>query len=601
MSSFSVETSVSSSFFSMELFQSVISEMFVLIIFFVTWIATTKYLKVKGSGFGSKKGSGVDTADVVQQILDLSGEQFSRAFRLYKDLVRRNQDKTIKDESFYQALVDGAIRTNQVDACLMVFQRMETFGLKPSTNMLQNTMRLLCARKYYDACMKIADLVNPEMDTVVYSCLTQASGALDDIDACKEILEKREKAEREAGGLKPKEYLPLLRVFSRQKNLDDSWKLCKYFMAEKTEVESLVVNTVFSAGTRSDPKLMLSMLQEVRANPKCSVDIVTFNTVLKCFGRHRKVRECFSLLDEIRQAEIQPDDVTFSTLLDVCIEQNEHQLAQVALEQMLGENIKLNCVLLTTLLKGFVRSKRLDMAMKLYQSMYERECESRPDMVTYSLLIKAHCDVQDMGTALSIFEDMLQYGCKVDDVVFTHLIEGCCHVSNSALAEKLFQDMLAAYIGPTIYTMTALVKVYGKCGQSEKAAELVGSMERVYGVKPTVVVNTCLISGLLRQKRLTEAYASFARMQQDGPEPDQQCVQIILQGLCEGQMWQDIVKVVTWGVERHLTLKSDGVNQALNAMCVAGELTKGRELHKLMRTWNVPVTVAVAQRLKIGL
>jgi len=264
--------------------------------------------------------------------------------------------------------------------------------------------------------------------------------------------------------------------------------------------------------------------------------------------------------------------------------------------------VKMNCVLLTTLMKGFVRTKRLDMAMNLYHSMYNRDAGSRPDMVTYSLLIKAQCDAQDMSAALSIFEDMLQHNCKVDDVVFTHLIEGCCHVSNPVLAERLFQDMLTANIKPTIYTMTALVKVYGKCGQSEKAAQLVNTMEEVYGIKPTVVVKTCLISGLLRQHKRTEAYAAFQLMQKDGNcEPDAQSCQTMITGLCEGQMWAEVIAVVQWALKKELRLKPDVLNNALQQMLPRSEIHAGQQLYQLMMNNKIAVTVpSVKRRLNIA-
>ena len=44
-------------------------------------------------------------------------------------------------------------------------------------------------------------------------------------------------------------------------------------------------------------------------------------------------------------------------------------------------------------------------------------------------------------------------------------------------------------------------QVYGKCSVSEKAWDLVRSMEERFGLRPTVVIYTCLISGLLRQKK----------------------------------------------------------------------------------------------------
>merc|ERR1719488_100490 len=89
--------------------------------------------------------------------------------------------------------------------------------------------------------------------------------------------------------------------------------------------------------------------------------------------------------------------------------------------------------------------------MQLFDNMRGDSSQVKPDMITYSMLIKAQCDAGDMGKALQILEDMLQCKCDIDDVVFTHLIEGCCNVSNVALAEKLFKDMQSANIRPSVY------------------------------------------------------------------------------------------------------------------------------------------------------
>merc|ERR1719265_1690381 len=104
-------------------------------------------------------------------------------------------------------------------------------------------------------------------------------------------------------------------------------------------------------------------------------------------------------------------------------------------------------------MKGFIRSHRLDKAMQLYDSMKATNSQVKPDMITHSMLIKAHCDSHDMGTALKILEDMLESECTVDDVVFTHLIEGCCQVNNVRLAEKQMKDFTALKIKPSIYTL----------------------------------------------------------------------------------------------------------------------------------------------------
>merc|ERR1719456_1471639 len=93
-----------------------------------------------------------------------------------------------------------------------------------------------------------------------------------------------------------------------------------------------------------------------------TVDIVSYNTVMKALARSGDVEGCFSLLEKFAASGIEPDDVSFSTLLDVCIDEDEHQLASVALERMSAAGVQMNCVAMTTLMKGFVRSNRLDKA-----------------------------------------------------------------------------------------------------------------------------------------------------------------------------------------------------------------------------------------------
>merc|ERR1719506_3112502 len=122
-----------------------------------------------------------------------------------------------------------------------------------------------------------------------------------------------------------------------------------------------------------------------------TVDIVSYNTLMKALARHGDVEACFKLLEKFATHGIEPDDVSFSTLLDVCIDEDEHQLASVALERMSAAGVQMNCIVMTTLMKGFVRSQRLDKAMQLYDSMRATNSEVKPDTITHSMLIKAHC------------------------------------------------------------------------------------------------------------------------------------------------------------------------------------------------------------------
>merc|ERR1719473_1187117 len=102
--------------------------------------------------------------------------------------------------------------------------------------------------------------------------------------------------------------------------------------------------------------------------------------------------------------------------------------------------------------------------------------------------------------------------------------------------------MNSAKIKPTIYTLNALVKVYGKCGLSEKAIDLVSRMEGDFGLKPTVVIYTCVLSGLIRQRKSSAAWDLFKQMRQSLPV-DSYCTQTMLVGLADGQLWPELLEL----------------------------------------------------------
>jgi pentatricopeptide repeat protein len=561
------------------------NELVALCIFFATWTVVNYFLRKKTPG---QKGAAAvkkpkrkqSPEELAQVIIGLCQDQFTRGLRLYREVVKQDNDKEIIDESFYTALVEASIRVGKADVAEQIILRMHSNGMVPSVAFMQSLLKLFAARKCFAECIRAWELFEPKPDQVVYSCLTLASAETGNTQLCRDFL----KFNSQNFTVTSRDYIPLLRLHSRRRDYNSAATDLRNIMQQNLDLETIAFNTALSVCVHApDMEIMESLLKEVQEyEQKAStriIDIVSYNTMMKSAARRRNVNMCFKILDEINAQKLDPDDVTFSTLLDVCIDENEHELASIALDQMCESGVKMNCVLLTTLMKGFIRSKHLDKAMALFDTMRSEHSQVKPDMITYSMLIKAQCDAQDMGKALQILEDMLQNSCDVDDVVFTHLIEGCCHVSNVALAEKLFKDMINANIKPSLYTLTAMVKVYGKCGQSEKAWELVRGMDERFSLRPTVVIYTCLISGLLRQKKYEDASTAFQWMRR-ACNPDGQCVSTMISGLAEGGLWDALDELVTDTLKRSppVRLHSDCFNVALNHLLNNGEVARARAL-----------------------
>jgi len=596
--------------------KSILTELMVALIFLCTW-TLTKYALGKKEPEPKdpelamtpvklyKKAKKEKTADeVAETIVALCAEQFTRGLRLYRDLVKNDQDKQVTGTHFHMSMVEASVRVGKPDVALQVVERLRQNETPVTPAFVESVLKLLAARKLYKESVEVwrhlGDRIPPQQ--VILSCVAVAACETDRVDLGRELLETNL---AQFPQLPSREWLSLMRYHLRKHSWEGAQQDLLALMEKKMPIDNIVFNTVLQvcaaagadAAVEAMPQLIAEMQEYEQQYPasEATVDVVSYNTLLKAYARLGNVQKSFELFERFKQNGIVPDDVTFSTLLDVCIDEDEHQLASVALDRMSEHGVQMNCVVLTTLMKGFVRSKRLDKALQLYDSMRSSSA-IKPDMITHSMLIKAFCDASDMSSALRILEDLLESGCDIDDVVFTHLIEGCAQVTNVRLAERLFHDMRRANITPSVYTLNGLVKIYGKQREYQaQAAQLIRSMEAEFGIAPTVVIYTCLVSGQIRTKNYADAYKTFCWMRET-MEPDLHGFQTMVTGLADGGLWAELSTLApecaeALGRDPRKGKQSECLNHALTVCCNRGQAACAGVIKQAMLDHGIEVTV----------
>merc|ERR1719453_991967 len=70
-----------------------------------------------------------------------------------------------------------------------------------------------------------------------------------------------------------------------------------------------------------------------------------------------------------------------------------------------------------------------------------RASQIRPDVVTYSILIKAACAAGNLDNAMSIFEKLKSEGLVLDEIAFNSLLMGCSKNQQVEHADSVFEAM----------------------------------------------------------------------------------------------------------------------------------------------------------------
>lgn len=137
------------------------------------------------------------------------------------------------------------------------------------------------------------------------------------------------------------------------------------------------------------------------------------------------------------QEKIEPNIITFNSIIDCCVRCNEIDQATQIFEYM--------------------RSKS---TANPFDSYYGVGRGIKPDLITFSTLIKGHCRSKNIEQALMLHEQMLKEGIKADEVLYNSLLDGCLKANQLEMALKCYSNMKKLKIKASNVTYSILAKIY---------------------------------------------------------------------------------------------------------------------------------------------
>merc|ERR1719364_630248 len=126
-----------------------------------------------------------------------------------------------------------------------------------------------------------------------------------------------------------------------------------------------------------------------------------------------------------------------------------------------------NLVTYNMLIDTYARVGDMTRVSKMFKDMCERGVD--PDLITYSTVIKGYCVQGDLEQAIQLFTLMRKRGITPDAVLFNSIIDGAARKQMTSLVEQVFSDMESSGVSPGNFTLSILVKMYGKNHDIETA------------------------------------------------------------------------------------------------------------------------------------
>lgn len=283
-------------------------------------------------------------------------------------------------------------------------------------------------------------------------------------------------------------------------------------------------------------------------------DLVSWNSLINGYVKGGKVKDALKLFQEMQGAGVEPDEVTMigvvsscAALEDLDLGRKFHQyieesgllmtvpLANVLMDMYLkcrdferAQRIfnsmeKKTDVSWTTMIVGYARAGYLDVARKLLEKMPEK------DVVPWNALIGGYVHANCGKEALALFHEMQASNIQPDAVTMVHCLSACSQLG--ALDVGIWTHH---YIGKhklflNVAVGTALVDMYAKCGNINRALQVFHEMQTRNPLTWTVI-----IVGLAFHGNPRDAISYFSEMISVGIVPDEITFLAVLTACCHG-------------------------------------------------------------------
>lgn len=259
--------------------------------------------------------------------------------------------------------------------------------------------------------------------------------------------------------------------YNRVKKYDESWKLFNCMQKKGVLRTSVTLVSVLSA---------CSKLKDLDAGKQV----------------HKCVKECL----------IEPTLVLENALVDMYVACGEMNAALEIFENMKTKDV----ISWTTIVKGFANSGQVDLARNYFDEMPER------DYISWTAIIDGYLQVNRFKEALELFRQMQTSYVKPDEYTMVSILTACAHLGALELGEWIKTYIDKNKIKNDTFVRNALIDMYFKCGNAEKALRVFDAM-----LQRDKFTWTAVIVGLATNGHGREALGMFSQMVESLVTPDQ--------------------------------------------------------------------------------
>ncbi|PXF40684.1 Pentatricopeptide repeat-containing protein [Gracilariopsis chorda] len=223
--------------------------------------------------------------------------------------------------------------------------------------------------------------------------------------------------------------------------------------------------------------------------------IVTYSVAIDAWAKCSAavaVDQAFDLMTEMKRSGLEPNLVTYNSLIHTCARAKRSHLAFKVLQFIREDRILPDIVTLCSLADACGRSGDAIRAFEIIEQLVMELLSIKPNLPVYNAPIHACFKANDFESMKIAFDALNREGLQTNVVTYSTLISA--YAAKSRVKDVIYylNKMQESGMCPNKLTFTSVCSGYGRSGNVDQAMEMLEKARKIYG-KPDEELYTAAI------------------------------------------------------------------------------------------------------------
>ncbi|KAF3434864.1 hypothetical protein FNV43_RR21951 [Rhamnella rubrinervis] len=501
----------------------------------------------------------------------------------------------------YNTLISSFCKEGRTDEAEKLVERMRDDNIFPDVVTFNSRISALCkSGKILEASRIFRDMLIdeelglPRPNFITYNLMLEGFCKEGMLEEAKSLFES---VKKNCDFVKLESYNIWLLGLVRNRKLLEARLVLKEMLDEGLEPNiysyNIVVDGLCKNGMIADARVVMGLMISSGILP----DTVTYTTLLHGYCRKGNVLEANNVLHEMMMNNCLPNTHTCNILLHSLWKEGKTSEAEELLQKMNERGYCLDTVTCNIVINGLCNNGKLDKAIEIVDGMwthgsaalgnlgnsfiglvndgnYGKDC--RPDLITYSNVIRGLCMDGRVDEAKKKFMEMMGKNLHPDSVIYNNFIQTFCKQGKISSAFRVLKDMEKKGCNKNLQTYNSLILGLGSKNQIFEIYGLMNEMKE-RGVSPNVCTYNNVITCLCEGGRIEDATLLLDEMLQKGISPNIVSFSILIKAFCKACKFGDVQELfdIALSICGH---KESLYSLMFNELLAGGEVSKAKEL-----------------------